>query len=228
MAHHPSPLWESGGGLSVARFRLGPLWNFCYVLACESTREAAVIDPAWDPASILAAAEERGLRVTTVLLTHSHSDHVNAVAPVASTGARILVHAGDEAGLQAHTTQATTFHGTEAFGVGSLRILAHPTPGHTPGSVCYSVGGRMFTGDTLAVASPGTPGPEPGALEALWRSTRVLAGMADDTVIHPGHDAGPEPAPFLRDERARNPGLVATTLDAFRAAVERATGRSHA
>ena len=228
MAHHPPPRWTSTDGLLVARFRHGPLWNFSYLLACAETGEAAVVDPAWDPAAIVAAAEGRGFRITTTLLTHSHSDHANGVAELAAaSGARTFVHVSDEAGLRAHTAEATSFAGEESFLVGLHSVVAHHTPGHTPGSVTFQTQSVLFTGDTLAVGSPGTPGPEPGSLEALWRSTRALAAFGGGFVIHPGHDSGPQPAAELTEERDRNPALRAVTLDEFRAAVERATGRSH-
>lgn len=227
MAHHPPPQWDAGAGLLVARFRHGPLWNFSYLVACEATGEAAVIDPAWDAVGILEAAAGRGLRVTTVLLTHGHSDHVNGVTEILAAGARAFVHAGDEPGVRAHTSDATTFAEAESFGLGRLSIAVHHTPGHTPGSVSYVVAGRLFTGDTLAIGSPGTPGPEAGSLEALWQSTLSLRGLAPETRLHPGHDSGPEPTATIETERLRNAGLRAASLEEFRAAVERATGRSH-
>lgn len=229
MAHHPPPRWTSHDGLLVARFRHGPLWNFSYLLACAETGEAAVIDPAWDAAAILQAAAGRGLRITSVLLTHSHSDHVNGVAElVAASGARSFVHVLDQPGLRAHVADATSFAGEETFLVGRQQVAARHTPGHTAGSVTFQAGTMLFTGDTLAVGSPGTPGPEPGSLELLWRSTQALAALDGQLVVHPGHDSGPEPAAPLSAERDRNSALLAATLEEFRAAVERATGRSHA
>ncbi len=229
MPHHPPTHWKSVDGLVVARFRHGPLWNFSYLLACSETGEAAVIDPAWDAEAMAAAAAGRGLRITTILLTHGHSDHVNGVAAlVAATRARAFVHALDEDGLRAHGAEATSFSGGESFSFGGHEAVALHTPGHTPGSVTFQAGRLLFTGDTLAVGSPGTPGPAGGSLEALWQSTRLVAGMHDEMMVHPGHDSGPEPAARLEVERARNPALLAATLAEFRVAVERATGRSHA
>ena len=228
MAHHPPPQWDAANGLLVARFRHGPLWNFSYLIADEATGDATVIDPAWDAAGIVAAAAGRGLRIAKVLLTHSHSDHANGVAEIAAaTGARVFVHDADAVGLDPHFGSATTFAGREAFALGRHVIRARLTPGHTAGSVTYSVDGRLFTGDTLAVGSPGTPGPERGSLERLWESTVLLGGEERDTVIHPGHDSGPEAFATLEAEFERNPALLANSLEAFRAAVERATGRAH-
>lgn len=228
MAHHPPPRWSAEDGLLVARFRHGPLWNFSYLVACERTGEAAVIDPAWDAQSILNAALGRQLTITTVLLTHSHADHINAAADLLqATGARAFVHTGDAAELPPRKISATTFGGSETIAIGDLIVEALHTPGHTPGSVSYSAPGHLFTGDTLAVGSPGTPGPEAGALEALWASMGVFERLSSATVIHPGHDSGPAPTSSFETERGRNPALLARSLEEFRPAVERATGRSH-
>ncbi len=228
MAHHPPPSWQSSEGLIVAAFRHGPLWNFSYLIACEETREAAVIDPAWDVPAILEAAEQRGLHISMALLSHNHSDHANGLRDlVAATEARALAHAGDERGLRPHFERAHTFQSGEAFELGDLALEALGSPGHTPGSVTFRIAGRIFTGDTLAVGSPGTPGPEAGALEALWESTTILRSLPAGTLIHPGHDSGVTPQANLAAELERNPALRATSLEEFRAAVERATGRAH-
>ena len=80
--------------LIVVPFRHGPFWTFSYLIGCSETRQAAVIDPAWDAPAILAAAATHGLEVRTVLLTHSHSDHINGLRDVlGASDARVFVHA---------------------------------------------------------------------------------------------------------------------------------------
>jgi glyoxylase-like metal-dependent hydrolase (beta-lactamase superfamily II) len=228
MAHHPPPDWQTAKGLVVGRFRLGPLWNFSYLVACELTGEATVIDPAWDVGAILEAAESRRLRITTAFLTHSHSDHANGLRElVSATGARAFIHVDDEPDLRAHADEAASFSSGEVFQLGDIAVRALGSPGHTPGSVCFLVGGRLFTGDSLAIASPGTPGPEPGSLETLRETTQRLKALPSETIVHPGHDSGPFPQSTLEAENPVNPALLAFSLDEFRRAIERSTGRSH-
>jgi len=213
----------------IIPFRHRPLWNFSYVLACPETREAAVIDPAWDVASILRAADSAGLDIRTILLTHSHSDHANGVAElVEATGARVFLHSDEQAGLAAlYQGPTETFASAERWKLGRLDVQLLPTPGHTTGSMSIWAAGHLFSGDTLQIGSVGRPAQDPGAIEALWESLRVEVLCLDDaTVIHPGHDEGPSPTSTLGEERLRNRALSAVTLEEFKAGVERASGWS--
>ncbi|MEO8540657.1 MAG: MBL fold metallo-hydrolase [bacterium] len=215
--------------MTVVRFRHGPLWNFSYLIACEATGEAAVIDPAWDVPAILTEANTRGLGITNALLTHAHSDHANGLAEiVATTGAQVVLHDAEARLAIAQLGDLpTTFRHVDEFVLGEIAVRLVCTPGHTQGSVCFWAGGRLFTGDSMNVASPGTPGPEPGSLAMLWESTQVLRSLPPDTVLCPGHDSGPMPQSTLSAELRLNPAFTASSLEEFRAAVERATGRSH-
>ena len=216
-------------GVLVVPFRHGPFWNFSYLLACEATGEAAVIDPAWDAPRIAEESAKRGLRITTVLLTHSHSDHANGVAElVSATGARLFAHEAEANELRAHFTGPFEALANETtLAVGGLRVKSLHTPGHSPGSLSFLVEGRLFAGDTLHVGGVGRPGPGRDAVESLWESARSLRALPGETVLHPGHDEGPSAASTLEHELARVEALRAESYPAFVEALERATGRSH-
>ena len=207
--------------------RHGPFWNFTYLLACPETRIAAVIDPSWDASAILDAAEANGLAITAALFTHSHTDHANAAAAVVeATGARVVAHAAEVAGLRAHFPgEVTTFEDGDVLELGSLQVRLLHTPGHTEGSATFLAGGVLFTGDTLNVRGPGAPGAEQGAVGTLWQSTRRLCDLQGVHWLHPGHDAGPAARASFDDERRHNPALLAPHYEQFLAVVERATGR---
>lgn len=227
MAHHPPPSWQSSEGLTVAAFRHGPLWNFSYLIACEETGEAAVIDPAWDVPAILEAAEQRGLRIGTVLLTHNHSDHANGLTELLeATNSVAFLHREEAAGLAAAAVgRATTFGDSEEIELGCVRCSLWHTPGHTRGSASFYAAGRLFSGDTLTVGSPGTPGPEVDAVEVLWQTMSRLRTLPDQTLLHPGHDSGPRRVGVFGMERESNAALRANDLHEFVLAVERSTGR---
>jgi glyoxylase-like metal-dependent hydrolase (beta-lactamase superfamily II) len=228
VAHHPGPNWKSSDGLLIGTFRHGPLWNFSYVIACEETGVAAVIDPAWGVPELIAETTSRGLTIESALLTHTHSDHANGVAElVEKTGARVFVH-GSEAraitGVARGAAMSVADEDTLAIGRVMAQVLH--TPGHTPGSISILARGTLFTGDTLPIGSPGTPGPEPEALEALWWSiSEVIGRLNHATVIHPGHDSGPAAMATLGSERGSNPALLARSFDEFVRIVEGSTGR---
>ena len=216
-------------GLFVLPLRQGPLWNFSYLVACEATREAAVIDPAWDTAAILAAAADRGLDIRWVLLTHSHSDHANGVAAVVeATGATVFVHESEANGLSDHFSGPAEVAGPgRTLPLGEVEVRALHTPGHSAGSLSFLAGGRLFAGDTLHVGGMGRPGPDRDAVEALWESARLLRALPPETIVHPGHDEGPTPSATLGDEIRRGPALSAESYAEFVEALERSTGRSH-
>lgn len=211
--------------LEVIPFRRGPFWNFSYLLACTATARAAVIDPAWDGPAILAAARERGLTIEAVVLTHSHTDHVNALTDVLeATGAPVFCHEAEaEAVPGATNVPPEGVHGGETLRVGQLEFSLLHTPGHSPGSLSMLANGYLFSGDTLLVGGVGRPGP--GGVEALWDSVCRLRVLLGTTVIHPGHDEGPTASSTLATELERVAALRAETFAEFVRELERSTGR---
>jgi glyoxylase-like metal-dependent hydrolase (beta-lactamase superfamily II) len=215
------------GDLEVITFRRGPFWNFSYLVADRATARAAVIDPAWDAEAILAAAGERGLTIEAALLTHTHTDHVNALAAVVeATGATVFCHEEEASALSKapdYRLEATS--ADAGLRIGDLEVRLLHTPGHSPGSLSIFVEGRLFSGDSLLVGGVGRPGP--GGVEALWESVRRLRGLPDATVVHPGHDEGHAPVSTIGAEVARVAALRAETFAQFAVALERATGYAH-
>jgi len=217
-------------GLTVIPIRHGPFWNFSYLIACNQTNEAAVIDPAWDVPGILRSASDRGFVVAAALLTHGHSDHTNGLDElVLATGAKVIGHDAELPGIRERFAgQVTTISGDDVLLVGRVPVRLLHTPGHTPGSLSILADGRLFTGDTLNIGSPGRPGPESDSVEALWQSIGRLVTESDGaTVIHPGHDDGPVPQATMAEELERNPTLRAGSFLDFVRELERATGRNH-
>ena len=224
-----SPVGADPAALSVISFRQGPFWNFSYLLGCPETRKAIVIDPAWDVDAILRAASACSLQIEAIVLTHSHSDHVNGVAELAErTGVRALIHAAEGAALrEVYSGPLATFEHEESFALGRHRIQLVPSPGHSLGSIVVFTMGHLFSGDTLHVGGPGRPGHYPGAVTQLWASTRALLEYGPETVLHPGHDEGPAPPSTLAAERERSIAQGAVTPEAFAEELRRTTGRAY-
>jgi glyoxylase-like metal-dependent hydrolase (beta-lactamase superfamily II) len=155
-------------------------------------REVVVIDAAHDPAAILAAVG--GRRLSAIICTHGHNDHIDAAPQVAeATGAPVLLHPGDE------MLWRMIFPGTrpdEDLGDEQvIEIAATPlrvlhTPGHSPGSVClYGPAlGTVFSGDTLFHGGPGATGRSYSDYDTIIASIRgKLFGLPPDTVVRTGH-----------------------------------------
>ncbi len=207
--------------LVLKQIEVGPMMNFVYIAGCTNTRQAAVIDPAWDIPSIREAAQEMNLRISRVLLTHCHPDHINGLPElVEATNASVHIHFLEAAYMRQMAVQfgapsdfadlvtrnyAPVSDGEEIM-LGDLTVRVLHTPGHTPGSVCYLAGGSLFTGDTLFVNACGRvdlPGGDPAA---MWFSlNRKLAALDDGIVIYPGHNYGGRRSSTIGEQRRSNP-----------------------
>lgn len=192
----------------------------CSLIWCEATRQAALVDPGGEADRLLGEAEQRGLQLTKVLLTHGHMDHVGAAAEIAS---RLGIpiegpHRGDDYWLQALPQQCEMFgfpH-TDAFtpdrwladgdtvNVGEVLLEVLHCPGHTPGHVVFyhRDSKTAFVGDVLFAGSVGRTDFPGGDADALIHSIRQrLFPLGDDVAFIPGH--GPD-STFGR-ERRMNP-----------------------
>jgi glyoxylase-like metal-dependent hydrolase (beta-lactamase superfamily II) len=207
----------------VVQIEVGLLQNFCEILFCPTTREAAIVDPAWEADRLLREAEARGLRVTTALVTHTHEDHVEGVAAlVERTGAAVVVSAREAARAQA-PAGARLVDATDGLDVaiGRCGVRALFTPGHTVGGTCFLADGFVVTGDVLFVGGCGRSDFPGGDTAALWRSLQRLAELPEETRVYPGHDYGPTPTSTIGYELRTNPYLRCETYEAFKVLRER-------
>ena len=199
------------------QMELGSMQNFIYLIGCENTGEAAVVDPAWDVPAILKAAEEHNLRIKTILLTHTHFDHINGVeAILENTDARVFVHKKEAAMLRYGSSNIKEIDSGDAVKVGDLDITFIHTPGHTPGSQCFYVGDRLITGDTLFINGCGRCDLPGGNPEEMYRSlTGKLRKMDDHTRVYPGHHYADVPVSTLGEEKRGNHFLMSGSVEEF-------------
>lgn len=203
-----------------------PFFKNGFVLGCEATKQGVVIDPGDEVASLLAFVEREQLRVTAILLTHAHVDHVSGVARAKrALGAPVYLHPDDlflydrarahgalfGLDVEAPPPVDVFYDGGEPIAFGEYDVFVHHTPGHCPGGVCLQVGRRgergldLFVGDTLFAGSIGRTDLPGGDYDTLLRSiTRVLYSFGDDARVYPGHG----PATTIGDERRTNPFLT--------------------
>ena len=183
----------------IKQLDIGYMDNFCYIVGCEKTRKALVIDPGHDVDRIVSAAEKQGLEIETIVNTHAHGDHTAGNAELKSlTGAKIIIHALDAAGYP----KADVFLKDEkTLQLGEITFDVIHTPGHTPGGICLHTQGNLFTGDTLFVGDSGRTDLPGGDRPTLGKSIRRLMQLPDDTIIWPGHDYGPTPTSTIGWEK---------------------------
>ena len=205
--------------LVVRQAVVGPFAENTWLLADEATGEAAVLDPGGETERVLGMTGPDGFRVTQILATHGHVDHVCGVEELrARTGAPFAIHAADLPFVRALPAQAAglglgparspavarLLEDGDAVRVGTREGTVIHTPGHSPGSVSvwFPADGVLFTGDTLFAGSVGRTDLPGGDTAALVRSIRErIFPLGDDVRFFPGHG----PAGTLGAERRANP-----------------------
>ena len=186
----------------IRQIEVGYMDNFCYIVGCEVTRKAMVIDPGDDVDRILSEAKKEDLEVVTIVNTHGHGDHTAGNAKLKSlTGAEIIIHALDAEG---YTGADILVIDQEIFQLGEIIYDIIHTPGHTPGGICIYAQGNLFTGDTLFVGDSGRTDLPGGHRPTLAESIRRLMKLPDDTIFWPGHNYGPTPSSTLSWEKRNN------------------------
>ncbi|TPV93072.1 MAG: MBL fold metallo-hydrolase [Myxococcales bacterium FL481] len=207
------------GSLDIVQLEVGLLENFCEVIGCPVTGEAALVDPAFEVDRLLREASSRNWKITTILLTHTHDDHIAGLdEAAAATAAVVRCHPVEveTARRQAPRVQAVT--DGEWIPLGQGRVQAIHTPGHTPGCVCWFAPdpGAVITGDVLFVGSCGGVGYPDSDPHAMVDSLqRKLAVLPESTVVYPGHNYGRTPTSRLAWELANNPAFLRDTVASF-------------
>lgn len=183
---------------------LGPIMANCYVLGCENTREAAVIDPGEEAPRILDALNEDGLTLKLILNTHGHFDHVgaNRELKMAVPEAQLMIH-GDDAPMLGQLAHSARMFGMQAenspdadrllqdkdaISFGDVNLDVVHVPGHSPGGVAFVTDSGIFVGDTLFAGSIGRTDLPGGNFDTLIASIQnKLFQYDDDTPVYPGH-----------------------------------------
>jgi hydroxyacylglutathione hydrolase len=219
----------SASTLDVRMFTVGPVQENAYIVRAHAQSERAVmVDPGEEPQRLLAAAQQLGVRIEAILITHCHFDHIGAVAPVArATGAPVWCPEWEKP-LLSDIMRWTppgfgpfedyepehTVKGGERLELAGMSFEVLSTPGHSPGHLTYALPGALLSGDVLFAGSVGRVDLPGGDWNVLERS---IAGLVErfpaETVVYPGHmgvtTLGRElqSNPFLQEirESARQP-----------------------
>lgn len=186
----------------IKQISAGFMDNFSYLVGCEKSRKAMVIDPGAEAETYTAIADEEKLDIIYIVNTHGHGDHTAGNAGLKSlTRAKVLIHKLDADKYP----QADEFFSDEKhLQVGEISFEVIHTPGHTPGGICLYAEGNLFTGDTLFVGDSGRTDMPGGDRPTLGASIRKLMALPDNTVVWPGHDYGPTPTSTIAWEKGHN------------------------
>lgn len=189
----------------IKQLTVGPLQSNCFIIGDEETAESIVIDPGDEPDLIMDVINGKGLKVSYIVCTHGHFDHVGAVSDIkGKTGAKVVIHK-DEIEIYHAARDMAAFWGYEVeklpepdilvddgdrIRVGNIIFTIIHTPGHSPGGICLYGEGIVVTGDTLFAGSVGRTDFYGGDMNKLRDSFNRLMSLPEETKILPGH--GPD------------------------------------
>lgn len=206
----------------VLQTEVGLLQNFCELLFCPETRVGALVDPAFEVDRLMRMAQEKHVQVQTVLITHTHHDHIEGVADVvAATGARVFVHPNEVERVRPLCREIELLFDGQDIAIGNRGVRALETFGHTAGGVCYLADGYVITGDVLFVGGCGRTNMPGGSTAAMWQSLNRLMELPEETIVYPGHNYGSTPTSTLGREILENPYLRCEDFAAFQRLRER-------
>ncbi len=205
----------------IEQIKVGFMDVFCYILGCEATHKALLIDPAGNEEKIVDRADSLGLTIEAIVNTHGHPDHTCGNTRIVElTGAKIYMHVRDDQFFNTPEGQSmgrqmgfapsppadVVVNDGDTIAVGEETLTVLHTPGHTPGGICLYTGNNLFTGDTLFVGAVGRTDFPGGSMEVMLRSIKdKILSLPDDTIIWPGHDYGGSPSSTVAQEKQHNP-----------------------
>ena len=197
----------------------GPLEVNCYIIGCEATRKAAVIDPGGHAGNILKLLAKQKLQLEMIINTHGHFDHIGGNSELLkATGAELIIHQDDSPLLERAGEHAAAFglrvepspapnrllKGGETLQLGELSFQVIHTPGHSPGGICLYIDDILLVGDTLFAGSIGRTDLPGGHHQLLISNIKEkLLPLPENTKVYPGHG----PMTTIGAEKLHNPFL---------------------
>lgn len=202
-------------GLELNRLTVGPLEVNCYIAFDDETKEGIIIDPGDEHNRIMEVLRSGGIKVSLIVCTHAHFDHVGAIPELKiNTKAKIVIHEDDRQvygvakdmakfwgfNLDALPAPDVFVKEGDELSVGSMKFKVLHTPGHSPGSMCLLGEGILFSGDTLFAGSIGRTDFPGGSLDQMKKSFKRLIALPRETKVFPGHG----PTSTIEAERSEN------------------------
>jgi hydroxyacylglutathione hydrolase len=185
--------------------------NFSYIIADETTKEAAIVDPSYNQDTLMMFIKDQKLKLNYIINTHDHGDHTAGNEDLKRAfGAKLVAHKLSQAKKDVSVDDG------DILKLGKIEIKIIYTPGHTKDGICLLVDGKILTGDTLFIGECGRtdlPGSSPAD---MYHSLFDKLSKLDDRIeVYPGHDYGPKPHSTIGEQKRTNYVLEKRTLQEF-------------
>jgi glyoxylase-like metal-dependent hydrolase (beta-lactamase superfamily II) len=204
--------------------------NFAYLIGDRETKQCVVVDPAYAAGDLLDALDGDGMTLSGVLVTHHHPDHVGGsmmgfelkgladLLERVSVPVHVNTHEADWVSriTGIPPSDLTPHEHGDKVAVGDIDIELLHTPGHTPGSQCFLLDGRLVAGDTLFLDGCGRTDFPGGDVDEMFRSLQQLSKLSGDPTVFPGHWYSAEPSAPLENVKRTNYVYRASSLDQWR------------
>jgi glyoxylase-like metal-dependent hydrolase (beta-lactamase superfamily II) len=221
---------EDESELIIEQIEVGPMQNFTYIVGCRSTREVAIVDPAWDIDNLVKRINDKGYTLTAALVTHYHPDHiggsfggnnVDGIAELlANNPLKIYAHKDEADGVKKITdvseSDLVRVDSGDELRIGNISVEFLHTPGHTPGSQCFRIKNTLVSGDTLFIQGCGRVDLPGSDSEDMFRSLRKLASLPDETLLLPGHNYAQVPNATMGETKKFNTYLHVKDIETWR------------
>ena len=216
--------------LLVEQIQIGPMQNFTYIVGCAATREVAIVDPAWDIASLVEQINEKGYQLKAALVTHYHPDHVGGSFGghdiegiselMAQLPVKVYAHKSEADGVKRVTgisdSDMVRVESGDDLRLGNISVEFLHTPGHTPGSQCFRIKNALVSGDTLFINGCGRVDLPGSNSEDMYHSIKKLAALPDDTLLLPGHNYAHVPNATMGETKKVNTYMNVKDLDTWK------------
>ncbi|MDP6375856.1 MAG: MBL fold metallo-hydrolase [Pseudomonadales bacterium] len=221
--------YEQEPELIVEQIPIGPMQNFTYIVGSRTTREVAVVDPAWDVEGLVNHINEQGYKLTAALVTHYHPDHIggdiasNNIAGLADlmsvNPVKAYTHQHEADGVRKVSglsdSDLVKVASGDKLSIGEIEVEFLHTPGHTPGSQCFKIRNTLVSGDTLFIDGCGRVDLAGSDTEEMYHSLQKLKGLPDDTLLLPGHNYSSVPNATMGECKTQNVYLNIKDLETW-------------
>ena len=191
--------------------------NFSYIIYCQKTNKAAIVDPGYDAIKIIEFISSNNLELKYIITTHFHSDHTSGIDKIKNFISSSKFVASELDGLKLRRKVDIKVKEGDRLELGEVSLNFILTPGHTPGGVCIIINNEaLLTGDTLFIGDCGRTDLSGGDLAQMFKTLQEkIKTLPNHLIVYPGHDYGDKPFDTIGNQKRTNKTLLAKNLDEF-------------